>query len=91
MARSAWKYLVLYSDDLYKYFNNLIKDSYKSKIRFQDRDRTINLWNYKRKCKIYNGKISRHFSPNQFLVNLKFGIFSKTRKPFFFRSKKKKR
>ena len=56
-----------------------------------DRYLTINRLNFKEKRIVYQGKYKVFFDPSVYCLNYKLGMFSKTRKPFFFRSKKKKR
>lgn len=89
MSRSNYKYIPMYNDDLKNYF--LIFTEQKSKkVTKINRKKLINFWTYNSTYLFYSGKFWRTLKPTIYSFNLKFGMFSKTRKPFFFRSKKKR-
>ena len=90
MSRSSWKFLTIYKNDFIDYFNLLINDSYKYKYKYIYRNKTINYWNYRFFYKIYQGKYTKRIIFLKYHLGLKVGMFSKTRKPFFFRGKKKR-
>jgi len=89
MSRSTFKYLPLYQDDLKNYFLNLIETK-KIKRNIISKKKTINVWNNFYTVKLHQGKYSNVFKTTDYHIGVKFGEFTKTRKPFFFRSKKKR-
>lgn len=88
MSRSKNKYHPLYIKDFKIAFINLVFGKKKKHIRFSRE--TFNNWNCHNLIKIYQGKKYVQFKPTVYHIGEKFGVFIKTRKPFFFRSKKKK-
>lgn len=88
MARSRWKYLPLFTSDLKNYFNTLLGRSDDSILRKKSRE-TFNNWNINRKYKVHQGKVSVTLNVNEYFLGYKVGLFIKTRKPSFFRTKRK--
>lgn len=58
---------------------------------FSSRNLTISNLNFRTTKSVYQGKVFVYFNPSDYHVGFKLGSFTKTRKPFFFRSKKKKK
>ena len=89
MGRSAWKFLPVMQNDLKIYFSK-IDEEYTARLD-NHRSLSINSLNYRRSYKIHQGMSRTPLVPGRFCLGYKLGMFSKTRRPFFFRSKKKKR
>ncbi len=88
MARASWKYYSFKQQEvLYytKYLLDLPQDDFIIK-RFT----TITKLNYFVNPKLSTGKYLIKKSFSKYHIGLKFGSFTKNRKPFYFRSKKKK-
>ena len=88
MARASWKYHFFKESEVEHYVNYLTDGevfSYNNK-----RKTTITKLNYYLPSFVYTGKyeIERRFS--RYHIGFKLGQFTKNRKPFYFRSKKKK-
>ncbi len=89
MSRVSWKFTHTTSNDLHYFFykinnqHNFVFDSYRSK--------SVNNWNVGASYLLEQGKTKITVSTNEFCIDRKLGMFSKTRKPFFFRSKRKKK
>lgn len=89
MSRVTWKFSVVTINDLQIFFKKTNPsyrvgvDSYRSK--------TINNWNKNRNYTIPQGKTNITVWVDDYSVGKKLGMFSKTRKPFFFRSKRRKK
>ena len=91
MARSNYKRFFLTYDDMYFYYNNIVLEN-KRYVALSDREKTINNVTKNTWFSIHNGKRwTTEFLSCKYSVGYKLGMFSKTRKPFFFCSKKKKR
>lgn len=76
---------------MYFFYNNIILDR-KNFYAASDREKTINNITSNTWFSIHNGKRwTTQFLSSDYCVGYKLGMFSKTRKPFFFRSKRKKR
>lgn len=93
MSRSSWKYTGYNTIDIKIFYNQFF---YKQEIYEQapnQRNNRFNFFNYTHKFNIYNGKKYLFFQTTEalYFFNLKLGAISKTRKPFFFRAKEKKR
>ena len=76
------------------YFNKLVKDkNIKNNEYFNiiTKNKTINKWNLQKNVYLYQGRYSSLFTITPYHLNIKYGELTKTRKPFFFRGKKKKR
>lgn len=89
MSRSSYKYLPMYEDDMKKYFYQLVEKKVYEKVLVNKR-KTIIMWNNFYIAKIHQGRYYNRISQSRLLLSYKFGEFTKTRKPFFFRSKKKR-
>lgn len=91
MSKSGYKFLFVSENDILIYLYNLSK---KKKINIKKNNLrlcTVNRWNYKFLYNIHQGKYARIVLPSLYHFSYKLGMLIKTRKPFFFRSKKKKR
>lgn len=91
MAKSNWKFTSVYEDELYIYYSKIDKQYLDFFNKLTLRKRTINAWTINKKFLIHQGKHLVACQTTPFHQTFKFGSFTKTRKPFFFRSKKKKR
>lgn len=89
MARVSAKFTPVYESDLRMYYNNL--QSTQNSIIFAKRSKNINNWNKGANYLISQGKTTLLIKTNEFFLDKKLGMFSKTRKPFFFRSKRRKK
>lgn len=90
MARSTWKFLFITSYDLYAHFKTQIKQDCPNIFKPNIRAKTLNKWNYRSVYSVPQGKYRVNIRPSLYHIGYKLGAFAKTRKPFFFRSKKKK-
>lgn len=88
MAKSSRKYHFYKKSDVEGYINNLIDT--KDNSYMSNRRVTLTRLNYFKPSSLYSGKytIERFFT--KYHIGLKLGSFTKNRKPFYFRSKKKK-
>ena len=88
LARSSWKYHFYRKDEVESYVNYLTDSFDYSEL--VDRKTTLTKLNYYKPGTLYTGKytIAMRFSTHH--VGFKLGAFTKNRKPFYFRSKKKK-
>ena len=91
MSRVAWKYLYFTDYDLCTYLKTQLKQSPCNDVVPNIRLKTLNRWNYSTVYFVDQGKIKVLVKPSLYHINFKLGAFAKTRKPFFFRSKKKKK
>ena len=89
MARSNWKYIYHTDYDLMVFYSKI--NSLFNIPEHNVRSLTINMLNYTQNRYVYQGKYNVYFDTSIYCLNYKLGMFTKTRKPFFFRSKKKKR
>lgn len=71
------------------YFARLI-EARRKKLAKMSRSKTITVWNLLPVITIHQGRYTSKHRLNLFSLGFKFGEFSKTRKPFFFRTKKKR-
>lgn len=91
MARSNYKRFFLTYDDMYYFYNKDVLDNKNFKIS-SDREKTINALTCDSWFGIHNGKSNlTQYKSSEYSIGFKVGMFCKTRKPFFFRSKKKKK
>jgi len=88
MARSAYKKPLLLLEDLY-YFYALTNPEYNYRLR-SFRNKTINALTAEVPYFLHQGNSYQDFTLTEYSIGRKLGEFSKTRKPFFFRSKKKR-
>lgn len=89
MARSSNKFIPMYFDDLRVYFKVLTEQK-KLKPRKVARRKTINYWNSLNLVSVHQGRYWQKLNILEYHQGLKYGQLSKTKKPFFFRSKKKR-
>ena len=89
MARSNYKYQPMYVDDLKNYFNKVFKEKKTIKKLKISKRKTIIKWNNFYLVSIHQGKYNTELQQTYNHLGFKFGQFTKTRKPFFFRGKKK--
>ena len=88
MARSNWKYIYYTDYDLEVFYNSI--DSSFIIPENNVRSLTINRLNYTQNHYVYQGKFNVYFDTSIYCLGYKLGMFTKTRKPFFFILKKKK-
>ncbi len=89
MSRSSWKYIYHTDYDLEVFYSSI--DNSFNLPSNNRRSLTINRLNYTQNHYVYQGKYNVYFDTSIYCLNYKLGMFTKTRKPFFFRSKKKKK
>lgn len=90
MLRVSRKFLPICYKDFLLYFFLKYK-SYLINTEFLNkRTLYINRLNFFLKRTIHQGKVTVLFHPTKYHIGYKSSQFTKTRKPFFFRSKKKK-
>lgn len=89
MARSSYKYTYFTENDL-KYHYSWIDPSYYF-YESNSRYKTLNRWNMPSAFNIHQGKTQNYMYTDKHCLRTKLGMYSKTRKPFFFRSKIKKK
>lgn len=92
MARAGWKYHFFRSEDITNYLNYLTDDFYEDEsVYTNSRFKTITKLNYFTPLTVYTGKwlVNKNLTKHYF--GIKVGQLTKTRKPFYFRSKKKKK
>lgn len=89
LARASWKYHFFRKSEIEQYCEYLI-DNVRPEIYYPKRHDTITKLNYFVIRKIYTGKwlVERNFT--KYHTSFKVGQFTKNRKPYYFRSKKKK-
>lgn len=88
MSRSNWKYTWGTENDLHMFFNKITRVNVFAPQTY--RHKTINHLNSNRLYLIHQGKVKHLVDTSEYYVDHKLGLASKTRKPFFFRSKKKR-
>lgn len=89
MARARWKFLPVKDNDLQCYYSKINPDYVY--MQDQSRAKTVNLLTINRFYRIHQGSIWTEMLITKYSLGRKLGMFSKTRRPFFFRTKKKKR
>ena len=89
MARSSWKYLYLTNFNILNYLEYFIEE-YRVENSIAKRHTTLHNLNYFLPYTIYTGKWTIQKKFTKYHLNFKLGEFTKTRKPYFFRSKKKR-
>lgn len=87
MARVSWKYIYTTKEDIKHFYLKFIGNY---KILESYRNKTINNLNKNCEYYIHQGKNYVYLDSNKYCISKKLGMFSKTRKPFFFRTKIKK-
>ena len=91
LARSKYKHFFLTYDDMYFFYNNTVLENKTYQVA-SDREKTINNLTCNSWFSIHGGKNNLMFyKSSEYSIGRKLGMFCKTRKPFFFRSKKKKK
>lgn len=90
MSRASWKYHHYASQDIESYINYLTEYN-NPEIIFPQPTITIHKLNYFKPIYLYTGKWGIEFKFTRYHKSFKYGQFRKTRKPFYFRSKKKKK
>lgn len=90
MARAAWKYYYFISEDFLYYGQWLVEDYSNLNRKQSSRFKTIHRLNYIIPTTIYTGKWVNREYLTKFHFGFKLGELSKTRKPYYFRSKKKR-
>lgn len=89
MARSCKKFLSVSISDFFQYILEL-EDATRNEF-IVARNKTINNLNCRAIYTLHQGKVKHRLPFNEYYIGYKAGEISKTRKPFFFRSKRKKR
>lgn len=89
MSRVSWKFTWATEDDLFYFYKQIDPTFQFYFVPF--RHTTVNNLNNNQEYSLYQGKYLVNIYTDKFCLNRKLGMFTKTRKPFFFRSKKKKR
>ena len=74
--------------DLVEFFQKI--DNNPVTFNYCSRHLTLNLLNVFKTVRVHQGKVYSSFELNEYYLGKKVGMLSKTRKPFFFRSKKKR-
>ena len=83
VARSTYKKLFLTYDDLLFFYSKVNPVSYR--FVYGLRNKTINALTCEELFTIYQGKDCSDLWSTEYNIGKKVGMFSKTRKPFFFR------
>ena len=89
LSRSNYKSVYHTEKDFCSFYKN-INPNFEYELNVS-RYMTVNRLNSKERRIVYQGQTKVYFDPSPYCVNYKLGMFSKTRRPFFFRPKKKKR
>ncbi len=89
MARASWKYHFFREREI-GYYSEYLSDDVRPYDAVSYRHNTITKLNYFIPVSIYTGKwwVDKNFT--KYHTSFKIGQFTKTRKPYYFRSKKKK-
>lgn len=90
MAKSAWKFMYITKSDLFLYMKKINNKIQLIENNINSRKKTINKWNCNQIFNINQGKYDVSLTSSIYNIPYKLGAFAKTRKPFFFRSKKKR-
>lgn len=89
MARASWKFHFFQLTEV-EHYANYLTDDLKPEYPMVNRRTTLTKLNYFIPAVLYTGKWSVEKNFTRYHVGFKLGQFTKTRKPFYFRSKKKK-
>lgn len=89
LARASWKYHFFQKYEVEDYVN-FLTDSYFEEQFIISRNVTITKLNFFKQLSVSTGKFIVDKSISKYHISHKVGQFTKTRKPFYFRSKKKK-
>lgn len=89
LARASWKYHFFQSSEV-EHYANYLADDIRPEAPMRNRKITLTKLNYFIPAVLHTGKwlVERNFT--KYHVSFKLGQFTKNRKPFYFRSKKKK-
>lgn len=90
VARSVWKYFFFKKFELEQYINYLFDDGFDVESLNYKRINTVTALNYFIPVNIHFGKLSLNKVFTKHFIGFKLGSFTKTKKPFYFRSKKKR-
>ena len=90
MARSRWKFFFYKKFEVEKYVNYFLDEYVEATDINYKRFSTIHYFNFFLPVKIHFGKLSIFKSFSKYYIGWKLGSFTKTKKPFYFRSKKKR-
>ena len=99
IKRSPRNHFPLCIEDVNSYFSIMVGIGFpvakaapaKVNKYFNNRRSTFNKLNCYSHRVVHIGNVFVYLNPSRFHIGLKLGSFTKTRKPFFFRSKKKKK
>ena len=94
MAKSSWKFLNTNSKEISKFLIDFfLPKKYKGRqiVRTYTKNITINYLNYMHRYFLYQGKFEVKKKFSMYHIGFNLGQFLKSRKPFYFRSKKKKK
>ena len=89
MARASWKYHFFKNFEIEQYTNNFLEESYNLNVKSNNRNSTIHKLNYFLPVNLHTGKWVIKPTLTKLHVGFKLGQLTKTRKPYYFRSKKK--
>lgn len=90
LARASWKYHFFQKYEVEDYIN-FLTDSYFEEQFIVSRNVTITKLNFFKQLSVSTGKFIVDKAISKHHIGHKVGQFTKTRKPFYFRSKKKKK
>lgn len=91
LARATWKYLPFWSKDAYFFLHNSLSLPRVNMFRCMHKAYIINTLNFNYQRIVHFGKFTHTLDPSEMYLGSKPGQFLLTRKPFFFRPKKKKK
>ena len=89
MARASWKFHFFKNFEVEQYINHIVEESYDLNTKNNNRNSTIHKLNFFLPLNLHTGKWLIKPNLTKFHIGFKLGQLTKTRKPFFFRSKKK--
>lgn len=89
LARASWKFHFFQLSEM-EHYANYLTDDIKPEYPMVNRRTTLTKLNYFIPALLYTGKWSVEKNFTRYHVGFKLGQYTKTRKPFYFRSKKKK-
>ncbi len=90
MARAGWKFYMFRDLDIENYVNYITDDTTILNRQPNKRHLTIHQLNYFLPVTLHTGKWSIEPQLTKFHFGFKYGQLTKNRKPYYFRSKKKK-
>ena len=88
LSRSNYKKHLLMLDDLY-FFYSIVNPEFEYKLSSR-RNKTVNNLSIRNTFYVHQGNSIKDVRLSEYSIGRKVGEFSKTRRPFFFRSKKKR-